>query len=1003
MGEKFSWDKLLKRKKKADNTIEVNPGESPMPPVAPLMSTESITHQPVQKQVNGPDIDLTVQGGGSSIPPQNKAPLVIDWDAYRAQSDDVSSPVESVSAPGLVENFGGQFPSAPPVVPVDSAPSVFEAPVAPVESVVEAGSAVPASGGWSDVELTPAEMAAMQFQKPTVSGSGEPVAPVTFESATEQVPPPVPPTIDFFAPVPPAVEEVVEPIQVPSWPEDNVSEVMEASTTWNVEPVSPQGTDVPQAPSETFQWSSPVAPETVAPPQAPEVAAWEPVAEMPNAVEAPVSLWDATGQSPEAPTADETPHFVASVEEPAPQETVVAETPSAGIPDIFAKAMGLAPQEPVVAPEAPVEAPQAVWMPEAATLNPPVVAEASVGVPTSTDEPVTQFPEVSAEEDDPNAVPETYRKADEDLEIQRGRDKRLGDLLLENRLITQRQLDRALERQAETKEKLGVILVAMQTMSERRLIQVLAAQKGVSPWHLEEDLPSEDALKLVPEDMCRVFQVLPVAVRGDLLLLAMRDPNDAEAIENIRATTKMRVEPVLADEARLAYTIDNAYGISKARRAVAIDKYVAEAMAGYEEFRRQNPDIPNPSREEDTRPVVGLVNHIIEEAIRMQASDIHFEPREEKAEIRYRLDGQLMKMRDFPAELLPLVNARIKIMADLDLSDQKNPQDGRTEYKYGSNVVGLRVSVLPNIHGDRVVMRVLDKTVGLRAMDKLGFEDQNLQMFRELIAKPYGLFLVTGPTGSGKTTTLYAALDELKESATNIMTCEDPVEYDLGGINQAEVNERSGLTFGKQLKAILRQDPDVVLIGEIRDSETADIAIRAATSGHMVLATLHCNDAAAAVPRLIDLGVDAHTLSAALTGTLSQRLIRVLCPSCKVQEAPTEEEQNTLTKYFGLEAVEKVWHAPGCPDCMNTGFKGRTAVHEVLPVTDEISSLIESGAKTEAIKTEAAYYGYLPMQQDAIARVLSGQTTVDEARRVLMFNTIEKRSAPRKIEVPKAS
>ena len=276
-------------------------------------------------------------------------------------------------------------------------------------------------------------------------------------------------------------------------------------------------------------------------------------------------------------------------------------------------------------------------------------------------------------------------------------------------------------------------------------------------------------------------------------------------------------------------------------------------------------------------------------------------------------------------------------------------------------------------------------------------------MFRELISKPYGLFLVAGPTGSGKTTTLYSAISELRKNGSNIMTCEDPIEYQIDGVSQAEVDEGSGHSLPSQLRAVLRQDPDVVMVGEIRDAETAQLAFNAAASGHMVFATMHCNDAVSVIPRLMEMGIEPSLLSSSLVGTMSQRLIRTLCPNCKQESAPTEEEAHILESAFGLEHVDKVFHAVGCDKCLNTGYKGRVAVHEVLPVVDDVESLIASSAPIEKIRAEAAYYGYLPMQQDAIARVLAGDTTVEEARRVLKIATIEKRSAPRTIDFPKAA
>lgn len=705
--------------------------------------------------------------------------------------------------------------------------------------------------------------------------------------------------------------------------------------------------------------------------------------------------------NPEEITAEVTDEPVMEIAEPEVAESESVETaestadeskPEDGIPDIFKKAMGI-----MVTPPAEETTSQAAPSPtyntedEPVYINPVLTGEASA-TPAVDPTPVT----ASLTE-----LPSNYLTSDIEIDTQRSKDVRLGDLLIENRLITQRQLDRALERQQETKEKLGVILVDMQTISERRLLQVLAAQRGVSPWHLEENELESEVLALVPEEMCRVFQVLPVAVRGDHLILAMKDVQDAEAIESVRHHTGKRIEPALADEARLPFFIDRAFGSQTPGAAEATppepDHTVETALSVVAEIGDSEE-----LTEEAADAVEMIVRRTIEEGIRLHASDIHFEPQEDHAEIRYRLDGQLMKMRDIPLPLVPIMTEQLLALGKFD-PNSDSPQDGKTYVDYTGPKVGLRMAALPSLHGTRITMRVLDKSVGLRKVDGLGFEEQNLAIFKELIAKPYGLFLVTGPTGSGKTTTLYAAIDELKRSATNIMTCEDPVEYDIAGISQAEVNEKGGLDFGDHLKAILRQDPDVMLIGEIRDKDTAEVAIRAAMSGHMVLSTMHCNDAASAVPHLLDMGIDPFLLSSALVGTVSQRLIRVLCPDCKKEEAPTADEANVLKKYFGIDGVEKVWHACGCEKCRNTGYKGRTAVHEIVPVTEEVAAQIAERASVEQIKRTASYYGYLPMQQDAIARVLDGQTTVDEARRVLQFDTISKRSEPRTINLPQSA
>ncbi len=468
--------------------------------------------------------------------------------------------------------------------------------------------------------------------------------------------------------------------------------------------------------------------------------------------------------------------------------------------------------------------------------------------------------------------------------------QRLGEVLIAYRLLTRQQLDRALEIQRQDFQPLGQILRQLGYLTEERLLQACAMQKGVAPWHLNVTPPQPEALRLVPANLCQTYQILPVAVNTTHLTLAMRDPTDVDTIDMVRNICKLRVDPVLASEDRLAQAIAAAYdelGVAMA----TVTRLVSEAL---DEFSTDpTPDARNEGNvtEEDMRPVVGLVNQILCEAVRVRASDIHVEPRKNRVEIRYRVDGQLQKVHELPSKLQAALIARIKIMAQLDIVEYRVPQDGRIALQIEGRSVDMRVSVLPNHYGQRVVLRVLDKGVALRKLEDLGFASHNRTLFQNLISKPYGLIVVTGPTGSGKTTTLYAAINQLKAITNNIMTCEDPIEYDLDGINQSPVNEKVGLTFAAQLRAVLRQDPDIVLVGEIRDQETAETAIRAALTGHLVLSTIHCNDAASVVPRLTDMGIEPYLLSTALIGTTAQRLVRVLCPHCKKKAMPTAEEQ----------------------------------------------------------------------------------------------------------------
>ena len=573
------------------------------------------------------------------------------------------------------------------------------------------------------------------------------------------------------------------------------------------------------------------------------------------------------------------------------------------------------------------------------------------------------------------------------------------ELALLSPLLTPAQMKQVKARQKQTREPLGAIAISLRFVTEKRYLQACAHQLGVSPWPLETDAPKEEAYSALNYELCKELEALPVAKRGDLLIVAMSNPAWVEGIEAVRAATHLRIEPVLADRERLMSAIEAIYRGRENRQAKPVDSFVEQAMIDFNVETRK-PDKKTEKAiltEAETRPVIGLVNQVVADAIRMKASDIHLEPREDHMEIRYRIDGQLLKVRQVPQELIPMLVTRIKIMAEVDIVEHRMPQDGRTTavLPNGSSV-DLRISVLPNVHGPRVVMRILDKSVGLKAIDELGFDPENLALFRSLVRKPYGLFLVTGPTGSGKTTTLYSALNDVKNDHNNVMTCEDPVEYDLPGINQSQVNEKVGLTFSKQLRAILRQDPDIVLVGEIRDQETAETAIRAALTGHLVLSTLHCNDAPSSVPRLLDMGIDPYLLSTSMIGAMGQRLLRKLCVHCREEREISEEDANVLAHHFDTTGINKLYHAKGCERCFDTGYLGRMAVHEILPVTEEIGNLVASRAPVEEIRESASYYGYQAMQVDALNRVLAGETTLDEARRLLFFDTIVRTEAPRR-------
>jgi type IV pilus assembly protein PilB len=627
-------------------------------------------------------------------------------------------------------------------------------------------------------------------------------------------------------------------------------------------------------------------------------------------------------------------------------------------------------------------------------------------------EPVTQSPTdhntddrwVSADEDEKvEEVPEPVAAAapaiDPEKEIEKSlerlftlnrsfRWKKVGELLQELGLVSEADLNEALKTQKETKRPLGKTLVEMGIISDRLLLKVLAAQKDVIPWYFDDAL-EPDLLALLEPEFCLRCQVLPVRQQGVTLTLVMRNPSDVDTIDFVQHTTGLRVEPALGEEETLAKKIEEGYSRDARSHRAHVDALVLEAFKSSDiKVSHIDENKSATAIEEETRPVSAIVQKLIAEAIKMRASDIHMEPTMHDLQIRYRIDGRLHKVNSVPKEIQPMIAARVKIMAELDPVEWRIPQDGRISFEIDRRVVDLRVSVLPSFYGSRIVMRLLDRSAGVKSLDDIGFSSNNLSIFKTLIKRPYGLFLVTGPTGSGKTTSLYAALNEVKDEETNIITCEDPVEYNLDGISQSQVNAKIGLTFAAQLRSILRQDPDVVLVGEIRDHETAETAIRASMTGHLVFSTLHCNDAPSAIPRLLDMNIDPFLLSTSLIGVMGQRLIRRICPDCGAAYKPSQDETTILERTFGLVGVDKLYKGTGCVRCAHTGFKGRFAVHEIMPVTQEISSYIADRASTEKLGEISRFYGYRTMQEDTLERVLAGQTTLKEAQRLLAFDDI---------------
>jgi len=554
---------------------------------------------------------------------------------------------------------------------------------------------------------------------------------------------------------------------------------------------------------------------------------------------------------------------------------------------------------------------------------------------------------------------------------------RLGDLLVSNGLITPPQLEKALQEQKISGNKLGSALVKLGYISERNLVSFLSRHYGVPAIDLNEVQIDPEATKMIPADVIFKYQAIPIKRVGSTLRVAMCDPSNILAIDDIKFLAGCHVEVFVSTESAIKGSIDRFYDASDTLNEIMGNIEEGEKMELLEDSEEIN--VNELQQAVEDAPVVKLVNLILNEAIKRSASDIHIEPYEKVFRVRLRVDGVLYEFMKPPLKLKNAITSRIKIMSKLDIAERRLPQDGRIKVKYGKDKeMDFRVSVLPTLFGEKVVMRLLDKSSLQLDMTKLGFEENPLKDFQSAIHKPFGMVLVTGPTGSGKTTTLYSALTELNQISENISTAEDPVEYNLMGINQVQIHEEIGLSFANCLRSFLRQDPDIVMVGEIRDFETAEIAIKAALTGHMVLSTLHTNDAPSTISRLLNMGIEPFLVASAVNLIVAQRLARRICEGCKavIQTSPqmllnlglSEEELQGFTCYKGA----------GCARCNNTGYKGRVALYEVLPDREEIRELILQGASAGEIKKGAIQLGMKTLRQAALQKLKDKVTTVEE-------------------------
>lgn len=558
---------------------------------------------------------------------------------------------------------------------------------------------------------------------------------------------------------------------------------------------------------------------------------------------------------------------------------------------------------------------------------------------------------------------------------------RVGELLLKTGLISQEELEKAKEAQKAQGGFVGSHLVKLGYVSEGDLAETLSKQYGVNIIQLDAYQIEPDVLQLIPQNLAQKHSVIPIVRKENTLTIAMADPSNIVALNDIKFITGLDISVVLATESDLKHSQEKYYETNVSYENIISDFDSNEDVEVIDTTEDIN--IGELERATEDAPVVKLVNAVLTDAIKKGASDIHIEPYEKAFRVRFRIDGVLYEIMKPPMKLKNAITSRLKIMADLDIAERRLPQDGRIKLKIGSGKeMDFRVNVLPTLFGEKVVLRLLDKSNLQLDMTKLGFEQAQLSDFKNAIFKPHGMVLVTGPTGSGKTTTLYSALAELNKITTNISTAEDPVEFNLLGINQAQMHEEIGFTFASALRAFLRQDPDVIMVGEIRDYETAEIAIKASLTGHLVLSTLHTNDAPSTINRLLNMGVEPFLVASSINLILAQRLARRVCSECThVVDVNPEVLVNV-----GVPAVEamhlKVRQGKGCQKCANTGYKGRIALYEVMPMYEEVRELVLNGASTAEIKREAARLGMMTLRASGLMRLKEGVTTIEEVLRV---------------------
>jgi len=559
----------------------------------------------------------------------------------------------------------------------------------------------------------------------------------------------------------------------------------------------------------------------------------------------------------------------------------------------------------------------------------------------------------------------------------------LGVMLVERGLATQEQIDQALadQRRHDNSRRLGEILIENRIISEAALLEVLSDHLGCPIIDLTVTPPDPDAVQIVPSEFALRHHLLPIRHEDHTLTVAMADPLDIQSIDDLRLLTGYSVVPMLASPTEIRRAAEQLYMQQMLEGVEAVDQGTSE------EESIDVADLQKMAREE---LVIQMVNLIINQAIQDRASDIHIEPFEKELRVRYRVDGVLHEVNAPPKRLHPAIISRIKILSDMDIAERRLPQDGRMRIRSAGRQIDLRVSTVPTLYGESAVLRILDKQTAMLGLQELGMYSDTFERFRNLITEPHGIILVTGPTGSGKTTTLYAALNEIYSPEKKIITIEDPVEYQLAGINQIQVHPQINLTFANGLRHIVRQDPDIIMVGEIRDTETVEIAIQAALTGHLVFSTLHTNDAAGAISRLLDMGAEPYLVASSLIGSIAQRLVRVICPRCKtpVTASPVELGQLGITPE--MLNGGSVYEGAGCPECRGVGFRGRSGLFEMLTVDDTVRQMIVNRAPSTEIRQYAQRtQGMRTLIQDGRRRILAGETTVKEVLRVCQREELE--------------